>query len=526
MKMRETYADLHTRLRPYQMEAFDGVLAKLRAHRSTLLVMATGTGKTRVYSSVAMLGAMHGRRVLVLAHRSELLAQGRADMMAAGVPRVALEQGPSKARTGDDIVVASVATLKGKRLAAWPRDWFDLIIIDEAHRAPAKGYQNVIEHFSGAKVLGVTATPWRLDGKGLGEVFESVAFEYPIERGIREGHLVTIQSHRVVVEGLRLDGVAKQRGDLDAATLSKLLTDESHLHGVVAPLLELADQRPTVVFAVDVAHGKALVSVLERNRPGCAALVTGDSSPEVRATVYERHRLGEVQFLVNCQVLTEGWDAPYVSCVAVARPTMSWSLYAQMIGRGTRLHPGKRDLLVLDFTGQAGKHALVGPEDVLAGRVLDEATRAAVRLMAEQHPELAALDLLDMATAWLAEQEEKKRQQAAITAVADFYTQQIDPFLGKVQRDADGVSAHYYQLKALADLGFKPPESLSAGDAAQLLLELQDRDARGLATYKQVRWFAQRGMIPSEARAMSKAEASERFSTMRRTGRWKVTKRR
>lgn len=505
-------------LRPYQVEAHQAILAELRAHRSTLLEMATGTGKTAVLASIAARGARVGRRVLVLAHRDHLLEQAKATLERWGVSRVVLEQGPNRAAVGDRVVVASVQTLKGARLDAWPRDWFHLVIVDEAHRAAAKGYRAILDHFAAAKVLGVTATPWRLDGQALGDVFDSVAYRYPIERGIRDGYLVPIHSHRVVVEGLQLGEVRKRAGDFAAGELSKLLADEGHLHGVVAPLLERAGSRPTVVFAVDVAHGQALVDMLNRYRPICAALVTGkrkdNTNGRARADIFADHAAGEFQFLVNCQVLTEGWDAPYVSCVAIARPTMSWSLFAQMIGRGTRLHPGKQDCLVLDFVGNAGKHTLIGPEDVLAGRVLDAETRAAVQGLAAENPELAALDLLEMAQDWLAGEQERKSEQAALTAVATFYTEVVDLFVGHVKRDTSDEPAHDYQRRALGWAGLEAPEGLSAGDAAQLLLALQERKEQGKATPKQVRWLISQRMPPAQARALSKEQASEIMGTM------------
>ncbi len=494
-------------LRPYQVKAVCGIHRELRRHRSTLVVMATGTGKTRTaiefivdrYNVVRPLGS---DRVLWLAHRDELIGQAEARFIASGFRDVGREQGRLTAPTSQ-IVCGSVQTLKGKRLAVMGRDRFDLIVIDEAHHAASKGYQAIVEHFTDAKILGLTATPDRLDGKPLGNVFDSVAYEYPIDRAIREGYLVPMRSLQVVVVGLELGQVRRTRGDLNRGDLSRLMLEEGHIHAVVDPLLRLARtqaripgkfvevKRPTVVFAVDVEHGRAITNMLNRYRPECAGLVTGTTKN--RYDLYYQHEMREFQFLVNCEVLTEGWDAPYVSCIAIARPTMSRALYAQMVGRGTRLHPGKADLLVLDFVGNGGRHALIGPADVLASQVVEPELRAAIARLKEDDPALADLECLDLAQLWLTTERDKAAERAAITAVAKFYTEDVDPFIGRVVRNGVPGKAHDYQIDSLTRLGFKLPANLSADDAAQLLLALQKRKMAGLCSFKMVRFLIRQG---------------------------------
>lgn len=497
-------------LRPYQVEAVRAIHCELQKHRSTLVVMATGTGKTRttiefiveLYQVVRPRGST---RVLWLAHRDELIGQAEAQILARGFTAdVGREQG-KRSEPLSQIVCGSVQTIKGRRLVAFARNHFDSIVIDEAHRAAGKGYQAIVEHFADAKILGLTATPDRLDGKPLGDIFDSVAYEYPIDRAIREGYLAPMRSLQVVVHGLELGQVRRTRSDLNRSDLSRLMLEESHIHAVVDPLLRLADDRPTVVFAVDVEHARAIVEMLERYRPGCAGVVTGKT--KFRHNMYAMHRRKQFQFLVNCEVLTEGWDAPYVSCIAIARPTMSRALYAQMIGRGTRLYPGKADLLVLDFVGNGGRHALIGPADVLAGQVVEPELRAAMARLKEEDPALADLECLELAQLWLATERDRAAERAAIVAVAKFYTEQVDPFLGKVMRDGVPGKAHQHHIRALTQLGFKLPVSLSADDAGALMLAVHERKAAGLCSFKMSRKLSQQGY--QETSKMTMHEASK-----------------
>lgn len=210
-------------LRPYQVAAVAGVRERFAAgDRATLLVLPTGTGKTVVFAEVARRVVARGRRVLVLAHRRELLEQAIGKLAAAGV-RAELEQGP--ARAGDaPVVVASVATLRGPRLASWARDAFALVVVDEAHHATATSYRAILDHFAPARALGVTATPDRADGAGLGAVFESVAFRFDVATAIREGWLAAIRGRRINLEGLDLDRVRTVAGDLDRTELATIMT--------------------------------------------------------------------------------------------------------------------------------------------------------------------------------------------------------------------------------------------------------------------------------------------------------------
>ncbi len=494
-------------LRVYQVGAVEAVREQYRAGcRSTLIELPTGCGKTLVFAEIARLVVERGRRVLVLAHRTELLDQALSKLEAAGV-RAAIEQGAKRA--GDaPVVVASVQTLRGARLASWPVDAFALIVIDEAHHATAASYRAVLEHFRAARVLGVTATPDRADGQALGQVFESVAYRYGMRQAIRDGWLSPIRARRVLVDGVDLGSVHARAGDLDRAELAVVMADEKALHGVAAPLLELAGDRRTIVFAVDVAHARSLAEVLNRYEPGVAMAIDGTATATERAAMLEAFRAGAFRVLVNCALFTEGFDEPSLACVAIARPTKSRALYAQMIGRGTRLYPGKADCLVLDFTGPAGRHRLVGPADALAGETLDDDVRDLVNAMiAAEGWQLELESVLEAA----AVDAVKQRDQAKVTAIARYRAEALDPFVGDMPAmQADRWArdlATERQRRALEAFGLdKLPAELTKGEASRWFSALEARRVAGLATLRQVRRLKRYRI---DARRMTVKQAGE-----------------
>src|SRR5690606_38168609 len=224
--------------------------------------------------------------------------------------------------------------------------------------------REILSHFHDAKVLGLTATPDRGDGVGLGAVFDVVAYEYGIRKAIDDGYLVNIVQKSIVCADLDLSDVKTVAGDLAQGELEQRLKLDAVLHQIAGPLVREAGNRPTIVFTAGVGQAHALVDVMAGYAPvGRTVAIDGSTPAELRAERLDAFRRGDVQFLVNCAVLTEGFDAPETACVAMARPTKSRALYAQCVGRGTRLAPGKTDCLVLDFRGNAGRHRLVTPLD-------------------------------------------------------------------------------------------------------------------------------------------------------------------
>lgn len=297
------------KLRPYQVEQLACIQRELATVRSTLVSAATGTGKTISLAELARIYRSLGVRVLIIVNRDELVRQTVRKCEALGLtPDV--EKGQKRASTLAKVVVASVQTLKGPRLARWARDHFGLVIVDECHHAAAKSYRALLAHFVDAKVVGYTATPVRADGQVLitPELFASIAHTYDIRTAIADGNLVPIVARRVVVDGLDLEKVDETRGDFRIEQLSDAMTTERTIRGQVVPLLELAHERQTVAFCVDVAHAHKVAAALNDMRPGCARAVSGETDDDEREELLRAHTAGEFQFLCNCDLLVEGYD--------------------------------------------------------------------------------------------------------------------------------------------------------------------------------------------------------------------------
>lgn len=508
-------------LRPYQRESANCAMVRFRASdRATLVVMPTGTGKTIVFAECAKRARAKGR-VLVLAHRDELLTQAADKIRRATGLVCEIEAGDRRVDPSalPDVVVASVATLTRKaRRERFAPDAFVLVIVDEAHHVAAASYRGVLDYFASAKVLGVTATPDRLDKRGLGAVFDSVAYVYEIRDAIEQGWLVPIKQRRVTVEGLKLDAVrTKKSGDFDDEALAEQFLTEQALHSVAAPLAELAAARPTIVFTPTVAVAGALAAVLGRYVGSQRVrAIDGNAKADVRAAVVRGFHAGEFQFLVNCALFTEGFDAPHTSCIAIARPTQSRALYAQMVGRGTRLHPEseKDHLRVIDFTDNSTKHKLVTVADILDGN-RDEAVRERVAAIVADDPEVNVLDALDAASAQIAAE-----RRARMLCEARYHTQDIDPFmvLGADSRAGrwGGIDPTDKQIHRLRQNGIDPI-GLDRGQVSALITEIAERFARGLCTYKQARTLARYGLNPD----VSFADAQRAIDAIQANG-WKA----
>jgi superfamily II DNA or RNA helicase len=492
-------------LRPYQIDAVEAIRAHLAAQRSTLLVMATGLGKTQVFGAVTA-GWPKPGRVLVIAHREELLDQARKRLMAMTGEYVDLEQAEFRA-SGARIVVGSVQTLsRPKRLERFPQDAFELVIVDEAHHAVASTYKRVLDWFEHARVLGVTATPDRQDEKAMGQVFETVAYKREIEDGIRDGFLCPIRVTQVQVDAIDLAAVRTTAGDLNQGDLDAVMSVEEVLHGVVKPTMELAGDRRTIVFTTSVANAHRMAEIFGRYRNGCARAVDGETPTDIRRGTLAAHKRGDFQFLVNVGVLTEGYDDPGVACVAMARPTKSRALYAQCAGRGLRIHPGKVDCLLLDFAGNSGRHRLVSALDILAGKYSDDEVKAAKEI-AEKTPGIDAQEALEKAKADLAEKQRKEAEReaarrAAVKAKKVAYTaRNVDPFavMGVADPEAargdwNAAPADAAQMMKLEKwYGKDVPRDCTSSQAEKLIRAFKARMAKGLCTYKHTKALSRHG---------------------------------
>lgn len=341
-------------LRPYQNEAIEAVLAaRRRGLRRMLVCLPTGAGKTVIFSRLAQLAQ---RQVLVLAHREELLQQARDKLQQALGPgqAVAIERGAERASDDAKVLVCSMRSLHEERLARVVRGRnLGLVVYDECHHAAADDNLRVLRQLGAfdaswaGTLLGFTATTARGDGKGLDAIFEAIVYSRSLPQLIEDGYLSKLRGFRVTTSA-DLSRVSAAGADFREDELAEAVDIEERNALVARSIQELARDRRTLAFCVTVNHARNLSQAL--NLLGVpAGIVHGAMKTDVRARALADFRAGRVQVLCNVAVLTEGFDDPGVSCVAMARPTRSEGLYAQCVGRGTRLFPGKQDCLILDF---------------------------------------------------------------------------------------------------------------------------------------------------------------------------------
>lgn len=353
-------------LRDYQQECLASIMANYRAGvRRQLTCLPTGSGKTVIFAEFPRYFRMK-KQMLVLAHREELLDQARDKLVRANPDlKVAVEQAGRNADPDSDVVVASVPTLgrKGsKRLQRLDPERFFLIVVDEAHHATAATYTRVLEHFGvfapdTQKLLaGFTATPKRGDGQGLDAVFEKIVYSQNLPEMIQAGYLSPVAGYRVETD-IDLSRVRTRMGDFVASHLSRAVNVDERNDLVVRVFQDRLKNRQTLCFCVDVAHAHCLAHAF--NSAGIpAAAVSGEMDRSERAKALEDFHTGRTRVLANCMVLTEGYDEPSVSGIILARPTKSSLLYTQMIGRGTRLHPGKENVTIVDIVDVTRDHSL------------------------------------------------------------------------------------------------------------------------------------------------------------------------
>ena len=489
-------------LRPYQQAAREAVEEQWqRGIGRTLLVLPTGCGKTIVFVKIVEDMVRNGERVLILAHRGELLDQAADKMQkAVGLGCAVEKAGQSCLGTWYRVVVGSVQTMmRKKRLKQFAPDYFDAIVIDEAHHAISDSYQRVLEHFHSAKVLGVTATPDRGDMRNLGQVFQSLAYEYTMPKAIKEGYLVPIKAMTVPLT-LDLSSVSIQAGDFKASELSTAL--DPYLDQIASEMEKVCMERKTVVFLPLVKTSQKFRDVL--NAHGFQAAEVNGNSPD-RAEILAAFDRGEYNVLCNSMLLTEGWDCPSVDCVIVLRPTKVRSLYSQMVGRGTRLCEGKEYLLLLDFLWHTERHELCHPacliceSDDVARKVtenMEAEPGCAVDL--EEAEQKASEDVIAQREEALANQlaEMRKRKRKLVDPLQFEMSIRAEDLAGYVPAFGwESMPPSENQQKSLEKWGILPDQIESAGKANKLLDRLQKRRAEGLSTPKQIRYLERHGFV-------------------------------
>ncbi len=487
------------KLRPYQESARQAILEQWNSGtKKTLLVLPTGTGKTVVFSKVAEDRVRLGERVLILAHRGELLEQA-SDKLFQSTGLMCATEKAEETCLGSwyRVVVGSVQSFqRDKRLSQFDPHYFNDIIVDEAHHCLSEGYQKVLDYFSDANVLGVTATPDRGDMRNLGQYFDSLAYEYTLPKAIKDGFLSPIKALTIPLK-LDLSGVGTQNGDFKVGDLGTAL--DPYLYQIADEMLKNCGDRKTVVFLPLVKTSQKFRDIL--NAKGFRAAEVNGTSTD-RAEILKDFDAGKYNVLCNSMLLTEGWDCPSVDCIVVLRPTKIRSLYSQMVGRGTRLFPGKTELLLLDFLWNTERHELCHPANLIcetaevAQKMTENIEAAGCPVDIQEAEQKASEDVVAQREDALAKllQEMKSRKRKL-----------VDPLQFEMSIQAEDLASYVpafgwelgppseKQISTLEKLGIFPDEIDNAGKATKLLERLDKRREEGLTTPKQIRFLEGKG---------------------------------
>ena len=489
-------------LRPYQQQAKDAIFSEWEnGIKKTLLVLPTGCGKTIVFAKVAEECVKGGSRVLILAHRGELLDQA-ADKIGKSTGLGCATEKAEQTCIGSwfRIVVGSVQSMmRENRLNQFPNNYFNTIIIDEAHHCISESYQKVLRHFPDAEVLGVTATPDRGDMQNLGTVFESLAYEYTLPRAIKEGYLSPIKAVTIPLK-IDMSAVGVQAGDFKSGDIATAL--DPYLESIAEEMEKYCSDKKTVVFLPLVKTSQKFRDILN-NHGFRAAEVNGDSKD--RAEILEAFDKDQYNVLCNSMLLTEGWDCPSVDCIVVLRPTKVRSLYCQMVGRGTRLSPetNKDHLLLLDFLWHTERHELCHPASLIC-----ESAEVAQKMTENMEKDAGCIMDIEEAERTASEDVVAQREEALAKQLSEMKRRKkklVDPLQFEMSIQAEDLSGYVpafgwemappsdKQKQTLEKLGIIPDAIENAGKASKILDRLDKRRREGLTTPKQIRFLESRG---------------------------------
>lgn len=489
------------KLRPYQQAAASGAFDQWRDNTSTLIVIPTGGGKTIVFAEI--IRRFLPQRTLVLAHREELIFQAREKIENGAGIDCQIEMADQTAFTDlflrSPCVLATVQSLH-MRLQRFDPMAFGLLVIDEVHHATAATYVKVIEHFKknpDLRILGVTATPDRADEEALGQLFDTVAFDYEILDAIHDGWLVPVDQQCVQVKSLDYSSIRTTAGDLNGGDLAAVMEAEENLQGVVGSAIEIIRKRQSILFASSVLHAERSCEIFNRHKPGMATFVSGKTEKDERRDKLRAFKAGETQILCNVGIATEGSDFPDVAVIIMARPTKSRSLYAQMAGRGLRPLSGlvdqhltadgrkaaitastKPNCLIVDFCGNSGKHKLMTTADILGGKVSDEAVAIAAKKAESAGAPVRMVEVLEEAEEQLRVEKERRRMEeearrTRLVAKVKYATKKVNPF-------------DVFDITPVKERGWDSGKKLSEKQRGILLKQGIDGDAMPYAQAKQV----------------------------------------
>lgn len=497
-------------LRDYQIEACDAIMEKFKTHQSTMAVLFTSAGKTTIFSTIIQ--RFTPARTLILVGQSELAKQAaRSVKQWTGIDSD-IEMAGSRARTDlkhcSQVVIATWQTLVNggkpakhgslfdtpskRRMQRFKPTDFDLIVIDEFHHAAAPSYKVILDYFKQnpkIKILGVTATPKRGDGLALGEICQSLAYNYPIEKGRDNGWLVNIAQHVYEIESLDYSGVKKTGDDLNDAQVKRIVESQENVAGMCHPTLEVMfgcdkhelktipvekwrehleskkdpkgnpmKPRPTVMFTVSVEQARLACEVFNRVIPGIAGYVHGKMNEVERETALSDFETGKTSLLANVGITVEGWDCPKVEVIAMAAPTLSISKFLQQLGRGTRVLPGVIDglltkeeriaaikasakpyLRIIDFVGNSGRHHIINAFNALGGNMPQKTIEKAMKLAAMDDKPKSVLKTLTQAEVEIEQERIKELQRKrdleaarkiSLVPKSNYHSKEVDPFTG------------------------------------------------------------------------------------------------
>jgi superfamily II DNA or RNA helicase len=501
--------------RPYQTEAVLKIRHGFKEFKKQLAVLPTGSGKTILFSWLAE--EIQPLKTLILCHRQELLTQAVEKLrMATGI-RAELEKAEWTASAEAPVVVASVQSMI-RRLDRWPSDHFHLVVADEAHHAVSESWQKVLNHFD-SYVLGCTATPDRADQRTLGEYFENVAVDISLVRLIREQYLSNIVIKSVPLK-IDLTKVHLQGGDFDEVELGHLL--EPYLVTIAQAIRDHASFRKVLAFLPLIDTSRKFVEACRQ--VGLTAKHVDGKSPD-RAEILQQFDNNQFDVLSNAMLLVEGYDSPSIDCIVVLRPTKSRPLFAQMVGRGTRVHPAKENLLLLDFLWLHERHRIVHPADLMAhdAEEADIVTELSQKLSAQGASE-EQLDLLTLAASATEERERKLRERLAELASrkAKFISPEqfclehgeTETAFYEPTMKWEGKPITRKQMKYLERTKIDPDLIKGRGHASKLLDVMFKHKDLELASQKQ-RWSMQQHGHPDPWMA-TKAEARRFFAQLNR----------
>jgi superfamily II DNA or RNA helicase len=480
-------------LRSYQTQAVDSVLRDFQSVQSTLCCLPTGTGKSLIFAEVVRQLNNGDSAAIVIAHRQELLTQAQRTIEAHAGLECEYELGERKASEifPAPVLLASVQTLcsgrnGARRMHKFSPHNYGLLVIDEFHHATAASYRAVIDYFKAnkdLKILGVTATPERADEEALGQICESVAFDLPILQAVNDGWLVPVQQQLIDIQSLDFSHVRTTAGDLNGADLAAVMESERNLYGICDATMKELGQRKAIMFTVSVRQAEMAADILNRYKAGVARFASGKTPVDERRSIMQAFSEGSFQVLVNCNLVSEGFDVPDAELLIQARPTKSKLLYTQQLGRIMRPLSGTVDFeqcgasttlseggdascpdnqhsmivrqsnaaptfnpaarrreaiansskpiaVVMDFVGNAGKHKLVHAIDILGGKITDE-VRELAETAARKTGRPTPIDQMVIDASMKADAQRRALEaarKARLTAKATYSVRTIDPF--------------------------------------------------------------------------------------------------